>query len=156
MELLIREADFKAPVDASAIVEIIDAYAQGPGGQNAPLSDLARSKMIEGLANHPMATVYLALTEDQPVGIAVCVWSFSTFAGRPSVNVHDLAVLPNFRNRGIGRALLDRVEAEARDRDCCKVTLEVHDSNVGAKKLYREAGFVSWDTVTLFVSKPLD
>jgi ribosomal protein S18 acetylase RimI-like enzyme len=155
MQMRIEEANLDDPDDASAVVEIIDSYARGPGGQNAPLADHAQCNLVKGLAEHPMATVFLAFVDDRAVGVAVCVWSFSTFAGKPSVNVHDLAVLPGFQNQGIGRSLLDKVEQEARDRGCCKVTLEVHDSNSGAKRLYRNSGFESWDPVTLFVSKPL-
>jgi ribosomal protein S18 acetylase RimI-like enzyme len=155
MKLSIKEADLSDPEHASATVEIIDSYARGPGGQNAKLSDLARTNMVKGLSDHPMATVFLAFVDDRAVGVAVSVWSFSTFAGKPSVNVHDLAVLPDFQSQGIGRALLDRVEEEARARDCCKVTLEVHDSNSGAKRLYRNSGFGPWDPITLFVTKAL-
>ncbi len=155
MKLRIQEADLSDPQHASAIVEIVDSYARGPGGQNSPLDDLARDNMAKGLSDHPMATVYLAFADDRAVGVAVCVWSFSTFAGKPIVNIHDLAVLPDFQNRGIGRALLDTVEREARERGCCKVTLEVQDSNSGAKNLYRNTGFGPWDSPTLFVSKRL-
>ncbi len=155
MEFRIREADLDNDKDAAAVLEIIDAYARGPGGQNAPLDDAARANLAKGLSEHPMVTVLLAVTDDRGVGVAVCVRSFSTFAGKPSVNIHDLAVMPEHRNQGIGRALLERVEQDARDSGCCKVTLEVHDSNSGAKRLYRDAGFGPWDPSTLFVSRPL-
>ena len=155
MNLRIAEADLDDPVHAAATLEIIDSYARGPGGANAPLDDHARAHLVEGLAAHSMATVFMAFADERPVGLAVCVWCFSTFAGKPSVNVHDLAVLDEFQGRGIGGALLAHVEQEARARNCCKVTLEVHDSNTGAKKLYRKVGFGPWDPPTWFVTKPL-
>jgi len=102
-----------------------------------------------------MAMVLLAFVDGRAVGTAVCVWSFSTFAGRPSINIHDFAVLPEFRGQGVGRALLGEVERRARERDCCKITLEVHDTNEGAKRLYESLGFGPWDVPTLFVTKPL-
>jgi ribosomal protein S18 acetylase RimI-like enzyme len=64
-------------------------------------------------------------------------------------------VRPDSQNQGIGRALLDEVEVRARLLGCCKMTLEVHDTNEGAKRLYRKFGFGPWDLPTLFVSKPL-
>lgn len=106
MELAIVDADYGDPRHARALVEIIDSYAQGPGGQGRPLGEHARASLVEGLAAHPAATVLLAWVGEEPVGVAVCVWGFSTFEGRASVNVHDLAVLPGHRGRGIGRALL--------------------------------------------------
>jgi len=155
MNLCVREADLAVASEAAALVEIIDSYARGPGGQNRPLSDEARARMAEGLLAHPMATVLLALDAERPVGVVVCVWSFSTFAGHPSVNIHDFAVLPDRRGRGIGRMLLGEVERMARERSCCKITLEVHDTNEGAKRLYESVGFGPWDPPTLFVTKSL-
>ena len=74
---------------------------------------------------------------------------------RYPVRLERFAVRPDSQNRGVGRALLDEVEARARLRGCCKMTLEVHDTNDGAKRLYRRFGFGPWDLPTLFVSKPL-
>ena len=155
MEIVIERADLEDSAQAQALVEIIDAYARGPGGQDAQLSDLARSNLVKGLQDHPSAMVLLAFLGGQPVGTAVCIFSFSTFIGRPIVNIHDFAVLPGFRSRGIGRALLTEVEHRARERDCCRITLEVNDSNDRAKKLYESVGFGPWTSPTLFVTKAL-
>jgi ribosomal protein S18 acetylase RimI-like enzyme len=155
MNISIDEADLHNRVQGAALVEIIDTYARGPGGQGAPISDRARSNLVAGLRAHPSATVLLAFVDGRPVGTAVCVWSFSTFAGKPAINVHDLAVLPEFRGCGVGSALLAGVERRAQERGCCKITLEVHDTNAGAKRLYEPTGFGPWDSPTLFVTKPL-
>jgi ribosomal protein S18 acetylase RimI-like enzyme len=151
----IEVADLTDPAQGDAVVELIDGYARGPGGQNAPLTDTARAGLVAGLHAHPRMKAYLACDGDQPVGVAVCIEGFSTFAGKPSVNIHDLAVAPKHQGRGIGGALIDRVVADARAAGCCKVTLEVHDGNTGAKHLYRRKGFGPWDPATLFVTKPL-
>lgn len=155
MELEIRCADLTDAADAAALVEIIDSYARGPGGQNAPLSEAARAGLVSGLRAHGQALTLLALERGRAVGAAVCLWGYSTFAARPCLNIHDLAVLPEQRGRGIGGRLLAEIERRARRRGCCKLTLEVHDTNEGAKRLYRRAGFGRWDTPTWFVSKPL-
>ena len=155
MDVTVEEADLSDAAHSSAIVEIIDSYARGPGGQNAALTDFARDKLLPGLRAHPLATVLLATVAGRPVGTAVCVFGFSTFAGRPIVNIHDLAVLPDFQQQGVGHALLAEVERRAHERGCCKITLEVHDTNEGAKRLYARAGFGPWDNPTFFVTKPL-
>ena len=151
----IRDADLDDPRDGDALFAILDAYARGPGGQNAPLGDDARVALLPGLRAHPHTFALLACVDGAPVGAAVCFTGFSTFAGRPFLNVHDLAVLPEHRGRGLGRALLDEAERRARARGCCKMTLEVHDSNTGAKRLYRDFGFDGWSAPTLFVTKRL-
>jgi ribosomal protein S18 acetylase RimI-like enzyme len=153
--LVIRTADLLDPGDARALIEIIDCYAREPGGQSAPLSPFARAELAPGLRAHPAAFALLAWRGAEAVGAAVCVWGFSTFSGRPSLNVHDLAVLPAHRGRGVGHRLLEEIEQRARARGSSKLTLEVHASNHGAIRLYRRFGFGSWDAPTLFVTKPL-
>jgi ribosomal protein S18 acetylase RimI-like enzyme len=156
MQVRIGEADLDAAGQVAALVEIIDSYARGAGGANAPLGAEARANLAKGLREQAAALVLLAWRGEEIVGTAVCYWGFSTFAGRPSLNVHDLAVLPGFQGQGIGRGLLREAERRARERGCCKITLEVHETNEGARRLYEREGFGPWRPATLFVSKPLE
>jgi ribosomal protein S18 acetylase RimI-like enzyme len=151
----VRQARLEEESEVEKLFEILDAYARGPGGQSAPLSELARKNLGPGLRDHPYAFVLFGELDQRVVGAAVCVWSFSTFAGRPSVNLHDFSVLPEAQGRGVGSALLEELELRARDRGCAKLTLEVHDSNDEAKRLYARFGFEGWAPQTLFVSKGL-
>lgn len=151
----VREARLEEPSEVERLFEILDAYARGSGGQNAPLSLEARENLGAGLRGHANAFVLFGCLRDRAVGAAVCVWSFSTFAGRPSVNLHDFSVLPEAQGCGVGTALLQELERRARERGAVKMTLEVHDTNEGAKRLYARFGFEGWSSPTLFVSKRL-
>ena len=157
--LEIREADYADRSDASGIVAVLDSYATDPVGGGEPLSPDVRERLVPALREQPDALVLLARAEGRPVGIAVCFYGFSTFLARPLLNVHDLAVIPTHRGRGIGRALLAQVEVRARERGCCRLTLEVQDDNLAARGLYESLGF--GDVVygesgpTRFLSKPL-
>jgi ribosomal protein S18 acetylase RimI-like enzyme len=151
----IRDADLDRAGDADALFAILDAYAREPGGQNAALGAEARAALVPGLRAHPHTFVLLACLDDVPVGAAVCFFGFSTFAGRPFLNVHDLALLPAHRGRGLGRALLEEAERRARARGCCKMTLEVHQTNTGAQRLYRDFGFGGFEAPTYFATKRL-
>ena len=153
--VVIRDADLSDADESRALVEIIDGYAREPGGQSAPLSEHARAALAPGLRVHPAAFALLAWLDGVAVGAAVCVWGFSTFTGCPSLNVHDLAVQPDHRGRGVGHLLLEEIERRARARGSSKLTLEVHATNEGAMRLYRRFGFGPWDAPTLFVTKPL-
>jgi ribosomal protein S18 acetylase RimI-like enzyme len=152
----IRQADLTDPAHARGIVELIAGYARGPGGGNVELSDEARAKLVPGLAALPTAFVLLALEAGRPVGVAVCVEGFSTFAGAPSINLHDLAVAPERQGRGIGSALLDALADRARERGARKVTLEVHEANEGGQRLYARHGFRGLDSKTFFLTLPLE
>ena len=150
------EADLTDEAQVERLFVILDSYARGPGGQNAPLGESARQNLGAGLRGHPNAFVLFGRLAGEIVGAAVCVWSFSTFAGKPSVNLHDFSVLPEAQGRGVGSALLEELESRARARGAAKVTLEVVATNEGARRLYTRAGFEHGEPKTLFLTRPLD
>jgi ribosomal protein S18 acetylase RimI-like enzyme len=159
MTIDIRDADLDDPAHAAAIVAILSSYASSEFGGGVPLGDAVLAGLVPGLRAHPTTLVLLAFVAGSPVGMAVCFLGFSTFAARPLLNVHDLAVLPDHRGQGIGRALLAAVEARGRARGCCKLTLEVLEDNQRARGLYTSVGFadvaLGSSTATRFLSKPL-
>ena len=69
--------------------------------------------------------------------------------------MHDLAVSPEFRGKGIGRGLLGAVEKKAKAENCCKITLEVREDN-RAKRLYERQGFSNGDPRMFFMEKYLE
>jgi GNAT superfamily N-acetyltransferase len=156
----ITEADLARGDHAQAVVDLIDAYARDPMGNASPLSAEVRAALVPGLRAHPTTLVFLAYRGETPIGVAVCFRGFSTFAARPLVNVHDLAVLPAHRGQGVGRALLAAVEQKARDLGCCKLTLEVQENNQRARRTYAAMGFAQSEHQpaaggALFYTKPL-
>ena len=142
----IIQADLTNPAHCADLISTLDAYAQDPMGGGVPLSEEVKARLIPGLQAHPAMYVFLAYQGDPdnagtPVGIANCFMGFSSFAAKPLINIHDLAVNPAARRMGIGRMLLDAVQAKAKSLDCCAVTLEVRDDNPAAIKLYADYGF---------------
>lgn len=61
--------------------------------------------------------------------------------GRRIGHVKDLAVVPEFRGRGIGSRLLDRALAVLASNGAPRVKLEVRVDNQPARELYAEFGF---------------
>ena len=139
--ITVRLADYADAADAARVVALLDSYARDPMGGGKPLSDDVRERLVPGLAAHPGAFSLLAFAGDEALGLANCITGFSTFAARPLVNIHDMAVLPEARGKGVGRALMLAVEAEARARGACKITLEVLSGNDPAKGLYAALGY---------------
>lgn len=139
--IAVAEADLSLPEHAAAVLAIIEAYSADPMGDGRPLSADARTNVIEGLRTHPTTLVFLAFHAGGPAGIATCFRGFSTFAARPLINVHDFYVVPALRGRGVGRTLMAAVERKARVMGCCKLTLEVQQNNLRARRLYDACGF---------------
>ncbi|WP_233548286.1 GNAT family N-acetyltransferase [Aurantiacibacter zhengii] len=143
--LTVSLADYADPADGAALVALLDAYARDPMGGGEHLSDTVRDTLVDALASFPGAFSLIARLDDVPVGLANCITGFSTFAAAPLVNIHDMAVLPGHRGHGIGRALMEAVEAEALKRGACKITLEVLSGNETAKALYAKCGYGDYE-----------
>jgi ribosomal protein S18 acetylase RimI-like enzyme len=156
MSLRVQLADLTNPEHQAAIVAMLDMYCRDAFGDCKPLSPQARENLIPGLVRHGGARVFLAYDDEQPIGVAICLAGFSSFRGKPLVNIHDVAVAPQVRGKGVGRLLLKAVEADARELGCCKVTLEVRSDNVRAMGLYRSVGFESSQPETFFWTQKLD
>lgn len=139
--LEIIDVDFSNPEHGTQVLAMLDEYASGPMGGNAPLPAHARQNLIAELARRPTAHALLALLDGQPAGVAIYLEGFSTFACQPLLNLHDLGVSPRFQGRGVGKQLLNALEARARRMGCCKITLEVLEGNAVAQGLYRKLGF---------------
>jgi len=140
-------ADYANPVHAAAVVMLLNAYASDPMGGGEPLSEFAKANLVPSLASRPQAFSVLAFAGDDdgtPVGLVNCIEGFSTFACKPLVNVHDVAVLAGYRGQRIGERMLELVETLARERGACKLTLEVLSGNAGAMRLYQRAGFAHY------------
>jgi ribosomal protein S18 acetylase RimI-like enzyme len=145
MSITIRQADYNAPADAAALVNLLDVYARDPMGGGKPLKDTTRNNLPAELAARPFAVSFLAFDADEPAGVLNAFEGFSTFACRPLLNIHDIAVHPAHRGKGLGRLLLDAAEAEARRRGCCKLTLEVLSGNTRARDIYQAAGYEAYE-----------
>lgn len=145
MSLIIERADLHSQADAQAICDLLQSYAMDPLGGGIALSPVVLERVIPGLQSVPGCVVLLARVQGQPAGVAITFRGFSTWRAAPLINLHDLAVHPQFRGQGIGRKLLQAVESLARETGCCRVTLEVRTDNEPAQSLYRSEGFRSGD-----------
>ena len=96
------------------------------------------------------AEVLIACCKGAPAGFALFFHNFSTFLGRPGIYLEDLYVKPEFRGRGIGRALLTHLARLAKERGCGRLEWAVLDWNEPAIKLYKSIGAVPMDEWTVY------
>jgi ribosomal protein S18 acetylase RimI-like enzyme len=138
-------ADYANPAHGAALVAVLDAYARDPMGGGHPLSTFSRNHLVASLAARAQAYSVLAFDADVPVGLVNCIEGFSTFACRPLVNVHDVAVLPGYRGQGVAEKMMLLAQEVALERGACKLTLEVLQGNLAAQRLYRRMGFANYE-----------
>ncbi len=86
----------------------------------------------------------------EPAGFALFFHNFSTFLGRPGIYLEDLYVKPEFRGKGIGRAMLAYLARVAKERDCGRLEWSVLDWNDPAIELYKSIGAVPMDGWTVY------
>lgn len=137
----IIQADYSNPAHTNAIIALLDEYASGPSGGGEPLSSQVKTELVPALQRTSCASTLLAFADATPIGLLNAFETLSTFRAKPLINIHDIAVTATWRRKGIGRALILELEKIARERGCCKLTLEVLENNFNAQKLYRELGF---------------
>lgn len=159
-ELTVSAVDYHDSRQTDALLALLDEYARSEFGGGAPLDPAAMQALPGRLAATPQALSALAWRGERAVGLLNAFESLSTFKARPLLNIHDIAVTADCRGQGVGTALLDWAETQARARGCCKLTLEVLEGNAPAQSVYRRFGFASYELDpkhgrALFWEKPL-
>ncbi len=143
--LTIAIADFSTSRDSQALRRLMQQYATDPMGGGVPIAATILEALPKQLLSYPGAFSVIAWQGKEPVGLVNCFETLSTFKGKPLVNIHDVIVSPDQRGSGITPQMLARVEAVARQRQCCKLTLEVLEGNLRARSVYQAFGFEGYE-----------
>lgn len=127
--------------DAPAVVRFIHALAayERLSHECIATEDAIRQTLF---GERPAAEAVLGELDGVPVGMALFFQNYSTFLARPGIYLEDLFVLPEFRGRGFGRALLLHVGRLAKARGCGRFDWSVLDWNTPSIQFYRSLGAV--------------
>ena len=139
----VRVGDIFNEEDSSAMLTMLNVYMNDPMGGSQNLQEELAKKNVEGLREQSNYVFFLAYYRGELAGVANCFVNFSTFKGKQLINIHDFSVSPNFRRKGIGEAMMNRIVEYCNENDFCKITLEVRYDNPGAQHLYKKMGFDS-------------
>ena len=146
MSIQILAADYQNQDHARHLVQLLDQYARDPmGGGGTGLKPSVTENLIGEMIRRPQCFSVLSYVDDTPAGLVNCIESFSSFNAKSVVNIHDVFVGPRFRGQSISRLMFDRVLEIAREKDCCKLTLEVLEGNQLAQNAYRNYGFEGYE-----------
>jgi GNAT superfamily N-acetyltransferase len=88
------------------------------------------------LDKNPWCECLVAIDNETVVGFAMYCRRYEAHTRQRSLWLGDLAVLPEVRRRGFGRALIKAVRARARVLDCVGVTVDLWRENEGAMAFY--------------------
>ncbi|MDH4248568.1 MAG: GNAT family N-acetyltransferase [Deltaproteobacteria bacterium] len=96
----------------------------------------------------PYAEAILIEVDGEPVGFALFFHNYSTFAGKPGLFLEDVFVDPEYRGRGLGRAVMVHLARLAVMRGCARFEWSVLDWNAPSIAFYKGLGAVPLDEWT--------
>lgn len=127
------------PVDVTAIFALIQALAEYE--KLTHLMTGTPEALQEHLFGNPSyAEAIIAEWEGQTAGFALFFPNYSTFLTKPGLYLEDLFVLPAYRRRGIGTAMLRYIAQLALERDAGRLEWNVLDWNTPAIAFYEKVG----------------
>ena len=94
----------------------------------------------EWIFDKQKAEVIFALEGEKAVGFALFFHNFSTFLGRAGIYLEDLFVLPEYRGKGYGKALLKKLAAITVERGCGRLEWCCLDWNKPSIDFYLSLG----------------
>lgn len=122
------------PADAPALADLITQLGYPTDVADVP-ARLAR------LGADGRAAALVAIDDGRLVGLATVHVLHLLNHARPLAELSLLVVDEEARGTGIGRSLVQAVEAYARDAGCEKVTVTTHEDRAGARAFYPAVGF---------------
>jgi GNAT superfamily N-acetyltransferase len=125
--------------DVGTILKLIRGlaeYEREPQAAQATEEDLLR----DGFGASPKFHCVIAEWQGAPVGFALYFYNYSTWKGRPGLYLEDLFVWPEYRGKGIGKALLLHLARTAVEENCGRYEWQVLNWNTPAIEFYQSLG----------------
>ncbi len=132
--LLIRPATAS---DVPVLKTLIHEFAEF---ERLPVTVSEASLLRDGFGTGPKFRVLMAEWNGDAAGYAFFFDYYSTFEGRSGLFLEDIYVRQLYRGKQIGKALLTRVAAIAREENRFGVRWQVLDWNTPAIEFYRKLG----------------
>lgn len=142
------ETVFATENDCSEILGFINLLAEYEKMQNEVVA--TEELLREWIFEKKKAEVIFAVEDGKKVGFALFFHNFSTFLGRAGIYLEDLFVLPEFRGRGYGKALLQKLASVAVERGCGRLEWACLDWNKPSIDFYLSLGAKPMDIWTTY------
>ena len=141
---------FATEADCALILNFIRQLAayEKMSDQVVATEELLREWIFE----NGKAEVLFISEGEQEVGFALFFHNFSTFLGRAGIYLEDLFVLPEYRNRGYGKALLKKLAQITVERGYGRLEWSCLDWNKPSIDFYLSLGAApmnDWTTYRL-------
>lgn len=142
------EIRFAKREDTSLILRFIHALAEYEKLSSEVV--VTEALLEEWLFDKGNAETIFAVEDGKEVGFALFFHNFSTFLGRAGIYLEDLFILPEYRGRGYGTALLKKLAALAVERGCGRLEWSCLDWNSPSIEFYKALGATPMEGWTVF------
>ena len=129
--------------DMAAVLELIKELAtfeKEPDAVVVTVEDLER----DGFGENPLFYTFIAIIDEQIVGVALYYYRYSTWKGR-TIHLEDLIVKEKRRGAGVGYALYKEVIAQGKKDGVRRIEWNVLDWNTPAIDFYKKTGAIVLD-----------
>ena len=134
--------------DTEAILSFIKQLAEYEHLADEVVADAAL--LEHWLFDKKKAEVIFVVEEGEKVGFALFFHNFSTFLGRAGIYLEDLYVKPEYRGKGYGKALLQKLAAIAVERGCGRLEWACLNWNKPSIEFYKSMGAVPMNEWTVY------
>ncbi|XP_066578743.1 thialysine N-epsilon-acetyltransferase-like [Amia ocellicauda] len=143
MEFTIRECEAKDCKDISRMIMELAVHLKLPEQVKVSRKELEQ----DGFSGQPFFKCLIVEVSDENksrdghtmVGYALYFYSYSTMKGK-ALYMEDLYIMPEFRGKGLGKALLKRVAQISREQRCKRLQFMVQDWNRPSLEFYLQHG----------------
>lgn len=135
-----KELDFRYAErkDTPLILAFIKALAEYEEMLDEVVAD--EKTLEEWIFDKKKAEVLFAMSDGKEIGFALFFHNFSTFLGRVGIYLEDLFVLPEYRGKGYGKAILKKLASIAVERKCGRLEWWCLDWNKPSIDFYLSLG----------------
>lgn len=132
------EFRFAERADAALVLDFIRRLAAYEHMENEVVA--TEELLKTWIFDKQKAEVLFVLCDGKEVGFALFFHNFSTFLGRAGIYLEDLFVLPEYRGRGLGKGLLQKLAQLTLERGCGRLEWCCLDWNQPSIDFYTACG----------------
>ena len=144
----IRQAQLQ---DIDQIAFLFDLYRifYGKLGDPESCKNYIKARIVQN-----DALIFVACDHDKVIGFALNYWQFSSVSMNQFLILNDLYVMEEYRNRGIGKILIDAIKEICLEKNFKGIQLETGKNNEPGNHLYPKEGFKLIDYNFYFWQNP--
>ena len=133
---LVRQAKINDVPDIFNLIRALAEYEKLSHQVTGTAEDLQEHLF----GDRPCIESIVAESDGKIIAFALFFPNYSTFLTKPGIYLEDLFVLPDYRRRGIAKAMLSHLGKLAIDRDAGRLEWSVLDWNQSAIDFYQNMG----------------